>query len=162
MTHRSFISSFLDLQDESIEEKLELMFDLKFDSEELKRLRWSGLFSDELVGLANGTPAQILEHILNKKWKLQAGDKDFIVMWHRFKFLKDGKEKEIQAYLTAKGDDEISTAMAKTVGLPLGIAAKLLLQGKIEQRGVMIPVTREIYEPVLEELSELGIRLIHG
>jgi saccharopine dehydrogenase (NADP+, L-glutamate forming) len=162
MTHRSFISSFLDLQGVSIEEKLELMFDLKFDSEELKRLRWSGLFSDELVGLANGTPAQILEHILNKKWKLQAGDKDFIVMWHRFKFLKDGKEKEIQAYLTAKGDDEISTAMAKTVGLPLGIAAKLLLQGKIEQRGVMIPVTREIYEPVLEELSELGIRLIHG
>jgi saccharopine dehydrogenase (NADP+, L-glutamate forming) len=162
MTHRSFISSFLNLQDESIEEKLELMFDLKFDSEELKRLRWSGLFSDELVGLIKGTPAQILEHILNKKWKLQAGDKDFIVMWHRFKFLKDGKEKEIQAYLTAKGDDEISTAMAKTVGLPLGIAAKLLLQGKIEQRGVMIPVTREIYEPVLEELSELGIRLIHG
>lgn len=162
MTHRSFISSFLDLQGVSIEEKLELMFDLKFDSEELKRLRWSGLFSDELVGLANGTPAQILEHILNKKWKLQAGDKDFIVMWHRFKFVKDGKEKEIQAYLTAKGDDEISTAMAKTVGLPLGIAAKLLLQGKIEQRGVRIPVTREIYEPVLKELSELGIRLIHG
>lgn len=162
MTHRSFISSFLDLQGVSIEEKLELMFDLKFDSEELKRLRWSGLFSDELVGLANGTPAQILEHILNKKWKLQAGDKDFIVMWHRFKFVKDGKEKEIQAYLTAKGDDEISTAMAKTVGFPLGIAAKLLLQGKIEQRGVRIPVTREIYEPVLKELSELGIRLIHG
>jgi saccharopine dehydrogenase (NADP+, L-glutamate forming) len=52
--------------------------------------------------------------------------------------------------------------MAKTVGFPLGIAAKLLLQGKIEQRGVRIPVTREIYEPVLKELSELGIRLIHG
>lgn len=162
MTHRAFVCSFLDLQDESLEEKLELMFDLKFDSEELKRLRWSGLFSDELVGLAKGSPAQILEHILNKKWKLQAGDKDFIVMWHRFKFLKDGKEKEIQAYLTAKGDDEVSTAMAKTVGLPLGIAAKLLLQGKIKQRGVTIPVTKEIYEPVLEELSELGIRLIHG
>lgn len=162
MTHRTFISSFLDLHDESLEEKLELMFDLKFDSEELKRLRWSGLFSDELVGLTKGSPAQILEHILNKKWKLQSGDKDFIVMWHRFKFLKDEKEKEIQAYLTAKGDDEVSTAMAKTVGLPLGIAAKLLLQGKIKQRGVAIPVTKEIYEPVLEELSELGIRLIQG
>ena len=162
MTHRTFISSFLDLHNESLEEKLELMFDLKFDSEELKRLRWSGFFSVELVGLTKGTPAQILEHILNKKWKLQSGDKDFIVMWHRFKFLKDGKENEIQAYLTAKGDDEVSTAMAKTVGLPLGIAAKLLLQGKIEQRGVRIPVTREIYEPVLKELSELGIRLIHG
>lgn len=161
MTHRSFICSFLDLQDESLEQKLETMFDLKFDSEELKRLRWSGLFSDERVGLAKGTPAQILEHILNKKWKLKAGDQDFIVMWHRVKFLKEGEEKEIQAYLTATGENEVHTAMAKTVGLPLGIAAKSLLQGKISERGVAIPVTKEFYEPVLEELGSLGIKLLH-
>ncbi|MCX8490563.1 MAG: saccharopine dehydrogenase, partial [Cyclobacteriaceae bacterium] len=126
----------------------------------MKRLRWSGFFTDEKIGLTKGTPAQVLEHIMNKKWKLQMGDKDFIVMWHRFRFEKEGIEKEIQAYLTSTGDDENNTAMAKTVGLPLAIAAKLLLQGKIKSRGVVIPVVKEIYDPVLGELADWGIRLV--
>lgn len=162
MTHRQFMNSFLDLRGSSAEAKIEMMFGLPAKSEEMRRLMWSDLFSDEPVGLEKGTPAQVLEHILNKKWKLKTGDKDFIVMWHRFRFLKQGKEQEIQAYLTAKGDNEIHTAMAKTVGLPLGIAAKLLMQGKIKQRGVVIPVSAEIYEPVLSELGEMGIGLVHG
>lgn len=162
MTHRQFINSFLDLQEGNAESKIESIFRLPANSEEMQRLKWSRLFSDEPVGLKKGTPAQVLEHILNKKWKLTTGDRDFIVMWHRFRFLKEGKGQEIQAYLTAKGDDETRTAMAKTVGLPLGIAAKLLLQGKIKQRGVAIPVTKEFYEPVLNELGEMGIRLAHG
>ncbi|MFM8850901.1 MAG: saccharopine dehydrogenase family protein [Cytophagales bacterium] len=161
MTHRQFINSFLDLQEGNAESKIESIFRLPANSEEMQRLKWSRLFSDEPVGLKKGTPAQVLEHILNKKWKLTTGDRDFIVMWHRFRFLKEGKGQEIQAYLTAKGDDETRTAMAKTVGLPLGIAAKLLLQGKIKQRGVAIPVTKEFYEPVLNELGEMGIRLVH-
>lgn len=162
MTHRQFMNSFLDLRGNSAEAKIEMMFGLPTKSEEMRRLIWSNLFSDEPVGLEKGTPAQVLEHILNKKWKLETGDKDFIVMWHRFRFLKQGKEQEIQAYLTTKGDNEIHTAMAKTVGLPLGIAAKLLIQGKIKQRGVVIPVSSEIYEPVLNELKDFGIRLFHG
>jgi saccharopine dehydrogenase (NADP+, L-glutamate forming) len=70
-----------------------------------------------------------------------------------------GKEREIQASLVAKGDDSVYTAMAKTVGLPLAIAAKLVLLDKIKVRGVAIPVTAEIYEPVLEELATAGIIL---
>ena len=129
------------------------------DSEEMKRLRWSELFTDENVGLEKGTPAQVLEHILNKKWKLIPGDKDFIVMWHRFKYFISETEKEIQTWLTATGEDETQTAMAKTVGLPLAIACKLLLEGKFLSRGVAIPTQKEIYEPVLSELRNLGIRL---
>jgi saccharopine dehydrogenase (NADP+, L-glutamate forming) len=129
----------------------------------MKRLRWSGLFSDEKVGLSKGTPAQILEHILNKKWKLKTEDKDLVVMWHRFKFKVQGakgeEERTLEATLVAKGSDSVNTAMAKTVGLPLGIAAKLLIQGKIKQRGVAIPTTQEFYEPILEELKSLGIEL---
>lgn len=162
MTHRQFMQSFLDLRGGDAQSKIESMFQLPPNSEEMKRFEWSELFSDEAVGLDNGTPAQVLEHILNKKWKLTSGDKDFIVMWHRFKFTQEGKEKEIQAYLTAKGDDEIHTAMAKTVGLPLGIAARLLMQGKINQRGVVIPAMKEIYDPVLNELANFGIKLEHS
>ncbi len=161
MAHQGFINSFLGFHlAQSIEEKVAANFRLSLQSEEMKRLRWSGLFSDEKIGLDKGTPAQILEHVLNKKWKLKAGDKDFIVMWHRFRYEINGKQKETQAYLTATGDDETNTAMAKTVGLPLAISAKLLLQGKIKSRGVVIPVAKEIYDPVLQELGGMGIRLI--
>jgi saccharopine dehydrogenase (NADP+, L-glutamate forming) len=158
MRHIDFINAFVEAQPgKTTEEGIAATFDLDAKGEEVKRLRWSGFFTDEKVGLTKGTPAQVLEHILNKKWKLQTGDKDFIVMWHRFRYEKGGVGKEIQAYLTATGDDENNTAMAKTVGLPLAIAAKLLLQGKIKSRGVVIPVVGEIYEPVLAELAELGI-----
>jgi saccharopine dehydrogenase-like NADP-dependent oxidoreductase len=159
MTHRSFINSFVDNPAAgSVEEKISTLFGFTSMSEEMKRLRWSGLFSDDVVGLKQGTPAQILEHILLKKWKLVDGDKDFIVMWHRFLYDLNGEKKEIQSYLTATGEDETETAMAKTVGLPLAIAADLLTQGRISSRGVVIPTVKEIYEPVLEELRKFDIR----
>ena len=159
LTHRGFLDSFLDNADhDSIEKKISANFGLDASGEEMKRLQWSGLFSDELVGVQQGTPAQILEHILMKKWKLNDGDKDFIVMWHRFIYEQNGQKKEIQSYLTATGKDEIETAMAKTVGLPLAIAAELLIEGRISSRGVVIPTVREIYEPVLATLRKFDIR----
>lgn len=161
MTHRSFIDAFVDADKTiSLEEKLMRIFSLAEDGPELIRLRWSGLLDDEPVGLPSGTPAQILEHILNKKWKLKPSENDLIVMWHRFVYEQNGKQREIQASLVARGEDAVHTAMAKTVGLPLGIAAKLLLQGKITSTGVVIPVDAEFYTPVLKELKTLGIELI--
>ena len=109
---------------------------------------------------SEATPAQVLEHLLKQKWQLEPHDKDMIVMWHRFRYALNSEQKEIQASLVVEGEDAIHTAMAKTVGLPMGIAAKLILQEKIRQRGVVIPVDAEIYEPVLAELKELGIELV--
>lgn len=161
MTHRDFISSFMTVDNSfSLEENLCSAFKLTENGEEMRRLSWSGLFSKENVGLKRGTPAQILEHILNKTWKLSPGDKDFIVMWHQFGYRKHGVDRKAQSFMIVKGDDEIQTAMAKTVGLPLAIACKLLLEGKIEERGVVIPIKKEIYEPVLNELKALGIEVI--
>ena len=160
MTHRDFINAFLNYDPQlMVEEKLCMAFNLKPTGLEMQRLRWSGFFDRESIGLQKGTPAQVLEHILNKKWKLKTEDKDQIVMWHRFVFDLNGERREIQASLVATGDDSTYTAMAKTVGLPLGIAAKLLVLDKIKSRGVVIPVIREIYDPVLSELQEQGISL---
>lgn len=163
MTHRDFINSFLDFNPVlSVEEKLCDMFGLVADGDEMQRMRWSGLFSSEKIGLSAGTPAQVLEHILNKKWQLAKGDRDFIVMWHRFGYLLNNEKKSIVAHLTVAGENEVETAMAKTVGIPLGISAKLLLAGKIKQRGVVIPIDKEIYEPVLAELRTLEIRVVEN
>jgi saccharopine dehydrogenase-like NADP-dependent oxidoreductase len=160
MTHRDFINAFLNYDPQlMVEEKLCMAFKILPNGREMKRLRWSGLFDREPIGLKEGTPAQVLEHILNKKWKLHGSDKDLIVMWHRFVYEVGGAKKEIQASLTTTGDDGDYTAMAKTVGLPLGIVAKLLLEDKINSRGVVIPTHAEFYEPVLHELKELGISL---
>ncbi len=160
MTHQGFINSFLDFHSErTAKEKLAEKFGLGMDGPELIRISWAGLFDETPIGLNEGTPAQILEHILNKRWKLNPQDRDMIVMWHRFRFLQAGNKREIQASLVTLGENSNQTAMAKTVGLPLAIAAKLLLLGKIMQRGVVIPVSKEIYEPVLSELKTLGIEL---
>jgi len=160
MTHRDYINAFLPYDDvKSVEEKLQSRFQLNSDSPEIQKLKWLDLFEKVPIGLNEGTPAQILEHILNKKWKLQPNDKDMIAMWHRFIYELDGRQNEIQATLVATGDDSTHTAMAKCVGLPVGIAAKLLIQGKINQRGVCIPTEKEIYDPVLRELKTLGIEL---
>ena len=158
MTHRGFINSFLPYDDvEMVEGKLMSRFSLKESSEEMEKLKWAGLLNNELIGLEKGTPAQILEQILNKRWKLDPEDKDMVVMWHRFTYELSQKTHEIQSYVIMLGDDSVHTAMAKGVGLPLAIAARLFLEGKITQRGVCIPVSKELYAPILKELKSLGI-----
>jgi saccharopine dehydrogenase-like NADP-dependent oxidoreductase len=161
MTHAGFINCFLnDTQAMSVREKLGQAFGISTDAPEILKLEWSGFFTDEPIGLHRGTPAQVVEHILNKKWKLNDNDKDMIVMWHRFYYEQDGRSKEIQASLVAVGENSVYTAMAKTVGLPLAIAAKLLMTGKIKARGVRIPITPEFYDPILAELKAENIGLV--
>ena len=77
-------------------------------------------------------------------------------MWHKFEYLDNGQPKQIQSHMVVEGEDQVNTAMSKTVGLPLGVAAKNVLQGKINKPGVHIPTIKEIYEPILAELDEMG------
>lgn len=157
MSHRQFINSFLSYNPhDSIELKLAHYMNLGLESEEIYRLKWLDLFSEKLVGLEKGTPAQILEHILKKKWTIDETDLDMIVMWHKFDFIENGRPKQIQSHMVAIGEDQVNTAMSKTVGLPMGIAAKMLLKGELQLTGTQIPTLPEIYEPVLAELESLG------
>lgn len=161
MTHREFFGAFVNYDpDRTLEERIAQRCSLAMDGAEMEKLKWMGMFDYEPLGLDSGSPAQILVHILNKKWKLAPHDKDMIVMWHRFKFVQNNEQKEIQASLVVEGEDSVHTAMAKTVGLPMAIASKLILQNKIKKRGVAIPVDAEIYEPVLAELKTLGVELM--
>lgn len=161
MTHRQFMNSFLSYNpNDSVELKLAHYMGLDIEGPEMHKLRWLGLFDEELVGLQKGSPAQILEHILKKKWTIGPDVKDQIVMWHLFDYEDGDQVKRVRSAMVTNGDDAIDTAMAKTVGLPLGIATKLLLEGKIEARGVQIPITPEFYNPILSELGELGFHFI--
>lgn len=156
MTHLDFINTFLMKGDAPAEERLARQVGIPINGHEMACLRWSGLFTEENIGLDHGTPAEILEHILMKKWRLLDGERDMVVMLHRVGYILGGKKLMQQACMTLTGSEE-HTAMATTVGLPLGMAAKLLLEGKIRQRGVAIPIGEEFYVPILHGLASRGV-----
>ena len=116
-----------------------------------------GLDDETMINKGYCSAADVLQFILEKKLALKPDDKDMIVMMHEIAFETAGKKQEITSSLVVKGEDSLHTAMAKTVGLPLGIAAKLILEGKITKTGLHIPVNAAIYEPVLAELQKHGI-----
>lgn len=158
MTNREFVNSFLPYSlTDSVELKLRAMLKVDQDDRLMEKLAWLGLFDRTVIGLKNATPAQILQHILEQKWSMKPNDKDMIVMWHKIGFLKNGQKFVTESSMMVKGDDQENTAMAKTVGLPLAIATQMILEGKIKERGVMLPLSSDIYLPVLAELEKNGI-----
>jgi saccharopine dehydrogenase (NADP+, L-glutamate forming) len=158
MTHRQFINSFLSFNpQDSVELKLAHYLQIDLDSDIMYRLKWLDLLEEIPVGLDKGSPAQVLEHILKKKWTMRPDEKDMIVMWHKFDFIENGVARQIQSSMVVEGENSLDTAMSKTVGLPLGVTAKLWLEGKIHATGVVVPTEKAIYDPVLADLSTMGI-----
>lgn len=158
LTYPELLEAFLPKGNKSVKEKLIAFMGQEMDAEVLKKIEWLGFFENVKITIANASPAQILQELLEEKWKLKEHDKDMIVMQHQFEYkIGNSETKKIISSLVVKGDDQIYTAMAKTVGLPLAIVAKLILQGKIKERGVIIPTTIEIYEPLLKELETFGV-----
>ena len=158
LTYRAFINTFLPFNSaKSVEQKVADFIQEPIDGTEIEKLTWLGIFEDQPIGLPNASPAQALQKLLEGKWKLADEDKDMIVMQHLFEYQLNGELHKLISSLVIIGEDADETAMAKGVGLPLAIACKLLLQGKIQARGVCRPIHKEIYEPILEELKTLGI-----
>ncbi len=123
-----------------------------------KQLFFLGLNDDDTtIDKGFCSAADVLQHILEAKLALQPDDKDMIIMLHEIEYEKEGIHYQLKSCLVVKGEDNIHTAMAKTVGLPLGIAAKLILEEKIKETGLHIPVMPSIYEPVLQELKQYDI-----
>jgi saccharopine dehydrogenase-like NADP-dependent oxidoreductase len=159
MSYRQFVNSFLPYHPtDSVEIKMRLI--LKIDQDDIM---WDKLLELDLfnrnkkVGLKDATPAQILEKILSESWTLEPHDKDMIVMYHKFGYIINGEEKQIDSKMVCIGDDQTYTAMAKTVGLPVAMATLLILNGKITTPGVQLPIRKEVYEPILKELEEYGV-----
>jgi len=161
ISNREFINMFLPFNDAlTVEEKLCKQFSLTTDSVIFQKIAWLSAFSENKVGMENASPAQILQAICEKKWTLGSEDKDMIVMQHQFEYVQNGEQKKLNSSLLVFGDDPRYTSMAKTVGLPVAIATKLILSGAIKSTGVKIPTTKDIYVPVLKELEENGINFV--
>lgn len=160
MSYRDFVNLFLAYSPtDSVELKLRSY--LKIDQDDLmwEKLIELDIFNpNKKIGIKNATPAQMLQKILQDSWTLQEDDKDMIVMQHIFGYEINGKKKQLESSLVVKGENQNYTAMAKTVGLPVAIATLKILKGEIKTPGVQIPISKEVYDPILKELENYGIK----
>lgn len=158
MTYAEFLKTYLPYSKDDLVTNFCRYVNTDISSEIVQKVRWLGLFDDTPIGLQNATPADVMQKLLENKWKAQPQDQDMIVMQHQLAYEIHGEHKKSTSSLITIGDLSGLTGMAKTVGYPLGIAAKLVLENKISKKGLLIPTIQEIYQPILEELQTLGIQ----
>jgi saccharopine dehydrogenase-like NADP-dependent oxidoreductase len=155
MSYRDFVNLFLAYSpSDSVELKLRSYLKIDQDDVMWEKLVELDIFNPtKKIGLKNATPAQMLQSILEESWTLNENDKDMIVMQHLFGYELNGERFQIESSFVVLGENQTYTAMSKTVGLPVGIAAVNILKGKIKTPGVQIPISKEVYEPILKELE---------
>jgi saccharopine dehydrogenase-like NADP-dependent oxidoreductase len=160
MTKRDFINSFLPYNPhDSVELKLRHYLKIDMDDIIWDKLVWLGIFDKDTMGFEEDvTPAYFLQKILEEKWSLGPEDKDMIIMWHKFVYKLKDEFHEINSHMVATGEDRTYTAMSNTVGLPCAICAKMILNGTIKMTGVHLPIHKEIYGPILDELEAYDIK----
>lgn len=159
-TFYDFLDSFTPYSPmESLELKLRKYFGA--GSDDIERMKWIGLFDDEWfdasVKSKDVTSAMVLQYLLEKHLSMEPYDKDCIVMQHHMVYDYQGLRRKLTATLVAKGESLQDSATAKAIGLPLGVAAKAVLLGYVQAKGLRIPTEKEIYEPLLNELADLGV-----
>lgn len=159
LTYTSLIDAFLPAGKGNLKERLKNFFGKDWTKDLEEKLDYLEFFSDKKITMAEGSPAQLLQTLLEEKWKLKEGDKDMIVMQHQFEYALKGQTSagRRESSLVVIGKDQNYTAMALTVGLPLAITVRNFLTGKFKRSGVQIPIHKEIYEPLLAELEQYGV-----
>jgi saccharopine dehydrogenase (NAD+, L-glutamate forming) len=159
LTPRSFLNAFLPYNvGISVEDKFKLFLrdDRMYLYDQFESL---GVFAkDDSFGFSNATPAQLLEKLLVSHLSLQEGDKDMLVMYHEFIYSLGGEKHQITSSMINIGEDQTYTSMSNTVGLPVAIVAKMILTGELKEKGVTLPIRKDVYEPILAELEQYNIR----
>jgi saccharopine dehydrogenase (NADP+, L-glutamate forming) len=142
----------------SNEENIANYLGISAKSKIIRQLKFLGLLNGEVIHQGEQTNANVLQNIVESRLSMEQTDKDMIVMMHEIEFERRGMTTRLHSFMIAQGEDNMRTAMAKTVGLPLGIMAKLLLQDKFNLTGLHIPILPDIYNPILKELEDYNIR----
>jgi len=128
------------------------------DDQVMTMLQWLGIFDEIPIKPQITTSADILLTILLDKWKMGFTERDMIVMQHEVEYVHKNRKTKLTSTMVLEGVDRDHSAMAKTVGLPMGILAKLMLTKKVKPpHGVLIPAMPSIYRPILTELAHHGI-----
>ena len=160
------------LEEHGTEKALAHFLHQPVDGPVMDKLRWLGLFDHKPIAmepkpvvigqepssLETATPAQILLKLLKEKWALEEGDRDMIVMIHEIDYKLNGENRKANASLVYYGENEDKTAISDLVGLPSGMMVKLIATEQVNLTGVKIPIMPEVYNPILKELEEYGVK----
>lgn len=153
---QNMLDAFVPYSESSLEDRLQQYGGA--NSDDIEKLRWLGLFdafiADEVLDL---TPVSVLQQLLEDKLSPLPDDQDHVIMEHHLSYEFREECYEFKATLVSRGEKLRNGALAKAIGLTCGIAAKSFLLGSITVKGLHTPVIREIYDPILNELSDLGV-----
>lgn len=160
MTYAAFLAERTGGGTDTLKKTICKRFNISENSIAIKSLEWLGFFSNEKMNYATTAPFDITSDRMIAKMSLQDNERDMIVMQHVFLASYPGGKKEvIKSSLRDFGSPATNTAIARTVALPAAVAVKMILDNKINLKGVLRPVAPEIYNPVLDELKSLGIEM---
>ncbi|TFG35061.1 saccharopine dehydrogenase [Candidatus Thorarchaeota archaeon] len=159
MTYADLMRSLTSNKSNNLKEAVAKVARIDTTSKILSRLEWLGLFEEKPIPQDVNTKLDALCHLFEEKMNYAPGERDMIVMHHEFIVEYPDKKQKITSTLIDYGIPNGDSSMSRTVALPVAIASKMILEGKIKLTGVHRPIIHEIYEPILSELAQLGISL---
>ncbi len=159
LTYLEWVKSSLPFSNgKPLDDEIANYLNISKNDEVFKKISWLELFSPRKINSGKATSAEILLNLLMDKWEFREGDRDMVVLQTEIVYKTQSSRKKISSSMIYKGKDKLNTAMTYTGGLPVGVAVKLIAEGMIKEKGVVIPVHRDIYLPVLKELEEFDIK----
>ncbi|MDP4265826.1 MAG: saccharopine dehydrogenase C-terminal domain-containing protein [Bacteroidota bacterium] len=160
-TYSDFIAGVIKQENKGdLKQKVAEYLGIKNDALPIKALDWLGLFGNVDMKRVEASPFDIISDLMIEKMMLNENERDLVVMQHIFvAAYPEGKKEVIKSLMVDYGEVNGDTSIARTVALPASIGVKLILEGKIKVKGVQVPVIPEIYNPILDELETLNIKM---
>jgi len=159
MTYAHLMRELVHNKNKDLKEAVANIAKIDTSSKIISRLEWLGLFDEEPIPSDVNTRLDALCHLFEMKMNYAPGERDMLVMHHEFIVEYPNKKQKITSTMIDYGIPNSDSSMSRTVALPVAIASRMILEDKIELTGVHRPIIPEIYEPILKELSQLGISL---
>jgi saccharopine dehydrogenase-like NADP-dependent oxidoreductase len=127
----------------------------------LDAIQWLGLFDETQMNRKKTIPFEITSDLMIAKMELGQHERDMVVMQHIFlASYPDGNKEVIKSSMLDFGTLATDTAVARTVALPAAIGVEMILKNEIAETGVHIPVLPGIYNPILNRLEDMNIRMV--